>query len=69
MCFSQPKIPSVPAPVQNPTEADPAVQASLDAERRRRAAAAGLAATVRNAGGQAGLAAPATTAPKTLLGA
>lgn len=69
MCFSQPKMPAVPAAIQNPTEADPAVQASLDAERRRRAAAAGLASTVRNSGGQSGLVAPAATAPKTLLGA
>ena len=66
MCFSSPKMPSIPAAVANPTEQDAAVTASLDADRRRRAAAAGQASTLLT-GGQ-GLTTPATTAPKTLLG-
>ena len=65
MC-SAPDMPAVPAPIQNPTEQDAAVQASLDSERRRRAAAAGLSSTLKT-GGQ-GLTQPAATAQKTLLG-
>lgn len=49
------------------TEQDPAVQAALDADRKRRAAAGGMSSTMLTGG--AGLTAPATTAPKTLLGA
>lgn len=61
--------PSVPAPVvipQTPTEQDPAVQASLEAERRRQANALGRQSTLLTGG--AGLTTPATTAQKTLLG-
>lgn len=66
MCFSSP---SVPAPIPPPapvTEQDQAVQASLDRERRRQAAAAGKRSTMLT--GSAGLSTPASTAPKTLLG-
>ena len=66
MCFSSPSMPAIPAAVQNPTEQDAAVTASLDADRRRRAAAAGQASTLLT-GGQ-GLTGPATTTQKTLLG-
>ncbi len=66
MCFSSPSMPAVPTPVLNPREQDQAVQQSLDAERRRRAQAAGLASTLLT-GGQ-GVTTPATTAPKKLLG-
>lgn len=67
MCFFKtPSMPSIPAPVQNPTEQDAAVTASLDADRRRRAAAAGQASTLLT-GGQ-GLTTPASTNQKTLLG-
>lgn len=47
-------------------EQDPAVQASLEAERRRQANAMGRQSTFLTGG--AGLTAPATTATKTLLG-
>ena len=66
MCFSSSSMPAIPAPIQNPTEQDAAVTASLDADRRRRAAAAGQASTLLT-GGQ-GLTTPANTSQKTLLG-
>ena len=66
ICFSSPSIPAVPTAVQNPREQDQAVQQSMEAERRRRAQAAGMASPLLT-GGQ-GVTAPATTAPKKLLG-
>ena len=69
MCFSSTSIPAPvapPAAAQAPTEQDQAVQASLDRERRRQAAAYGKRSTLLT--GPSGLEAPATTAPKTLLG-
>jgi len=68
MCFASASMPTIPAAVQNPTEQDTAVQASLDAEKRRRAAAAGQASTLLNTGGAAGLAPSTPTTGKTLLG-
>lgn len=59
-------MPAIPAPIANPTEQDAAVTASLDADRRRRAAAMGQASTMLT-GGQ-GVTAPAATTQKTLLG-
>lgn len=66
MCLSKPSMPAVPAAPATPTEQDPAVQASLEAERRRQANAGGRQSTLLTGG--AGLTSPATTAPKTLLG-
>ena len=66
MCFSSPSVPSVPAPIKTPTEADPSVQAAVDDERRRRAAAAGQASTLLTGG--AGLPSATATNGKTLLG-
>jgi hypothetical protein len=66
MCFSQPKVPTAQAPPSAPTEQDQAVQASLDRERRRQAAAMGKRSTMLT--GPAGVTAPLTTAPKTMLG-
>lgn len=66
MCFSQPKVPTAqPAPPQ-PTEQDASVQASLDRERRRQAAAMGKRSTMLT--GPGGVTAPISTAPKTMLG-
>jgi hypothetical protein len=66
MCFSQPKVPTAQAPPPTPTEQDQSVQASLDRERRRQAAAMGKRSTMLT--GPAGVTAPLTTAPKTMLG-
>lgn len=67
MClFNAPRVPSVAAPVQNPTEQDAAIRGMLEAERRRRAVAAGLSATIKT--GPQGLTAPATTSAKRLFG-
>jgi hypothetical protein len=69
MCLSSPSMPAIPAAIQNPTEQDAAVQSSLDSEKRRRAAASGLASTLLNTGGAAGIPGPATAPTgKTLLG-
>lgn len=63
-----PEAPSAPTAVDStPTEVDPAVSAAREDEKRRRAAAAGLGSTILT--GSQGLAAPATTGQKTLLGA
>lgn len=66
MCFSKPSIPTPTAIPATPTEQDPAVQASLEAERRRQANAQGRQSTLLTGG--AGLTTPATTTQKTLLG-
>ena len=66
MCFSSPSIPAATPPPAPVTEQDQAVQASLDRERRRQAAALGKRSTLLT--GSAGLATPPSTAPKTLLG-
>lgn len=67
MCFSSPSAPPAPqAPPAPVSEQDQAVQASLDRERRRQAAALGKRSTMLT--GSAGLSTPASTAPKTLLG-
>ncbi len=50
MCFSQPSMPAAPQPIKNPVETDPAIAASVEADRRRRAAAAGLASTILTGG-------------------
>ena len=66
MCFSSPSMPAVkPAPAIA-TEQDAAVQASLDAERRRRAMAQGKQSTILT--GPGGVTTPSTGGPKTLLG-
>lgn len=62
---STPDMPKAPAPL--PTEQDPAVLAAREDEKRRRAVAAGQDSTILT--GAQGLAAPASTAQKTLLGA
>lgn len=67
MCFASPSIPRAtpaPAPVVGPD--DPSVQAAMDSERRRRAEAMGRASTILT--GPGGVTAPASYAPKTLLG-
>lgn len=68
MCFFN--RPSMPAPVAPPspvvTEQDPAVQAAIDSERRRRAAAMGRQSTILTS--PTGVSAPPTLAGKTLLG-
>ncbi len=69
MCFSSPSMPSPTAPPQAATAQDPAVQASLDADRKRRAAAGGFSSTVTNTGGSLGIPSAGFTTPKTLLGA
>jgi hypothetical protein len=64
MCTSSvPATPSMPA---TPTPQDPAIQARLDAERQRQLQAKGLKSTILT--GPQGLLAPATTAPKNLIG-
>lgn len=66
MCLSRPSLPPIaPAPAVA-TEQDPAVQAALDSERRRRAMANGRTSTLIN--GPQGITTPPPTAPKTLLG-
>ena len=69
MCFSSPSIPAATPPPQAPTAQDPAVQAALDADRKRRAAAGGSSSTITNTGGALGLPGAPTAAPKTILGA
>lgn len=69
MCFSGPSIPS--APVQAPVTAKPddkTVPDAMAADQRRRTSMAGRPGTILT-GSAAGLAKPATTAPKTILGA
>ena len=66
MCFSSPSAPAAVAPPAPVSEQDQAVQASLDRERRRQAAALGKRGTMLT--GNAGLSTPPTTAPKTFLG-
>lgn len=65
MCFATPSVPSAPPPIPMAVEQDRAVTASIDAERKRRAQASGLASTMLT--GPLG-AAPPTGAGKTLLG-
>ena len=67
MCFSSPSMPAVQPAPPVATQQDAAVQAALDAERKRRAMAAGKASTIMT--GPQGVTAPASYAPKTLLGA
>lgn len=66
MCFSGPSLPAPQAPPPVATEQDAAVQASLDAERRRRALAAGRQSTILT--GPQGVLAPPSGTAKTLLG-
>lgn len=62
-----PKAPDAPAgPAPAPTEQSAEVSAAREDERRRRAAAAGMSSTILT--GNQGLAAPASTGAKTLLG-
>lgn len=68
MCFGSPSVPAAPAAIPTTptaTAQDPAVLARQDADRQRRIAAAGQAATMLT-GGQ-GIANPITQG-KTLLG-
>ena len=71
MCFfggndtPVPKPP--PPPAAAPVEQEQAVQESMDRERRRQAAAMGQRSTILT--GAMGVAEPATTTKKTLLGA
>jgi hypothetical protein len=70
MCFSSPSVPAAtppPASAQPVQEQDQAVQAALDRERMRQAARLGKRSTMLT--GAAGLSAPSTPAPKTMLGA
>lgn len=71
MCmFSRPSVPAAPpAPPPTPvaTPQDPSVLAAQDADRKRRAAAMGRAAT--NMTGGQGIVMPTVTAGKSLLGA
>lgn len=69
MCFSSPSVPAAtppPASAGPVQEQDQAVQAALDRERRRQAAAMGKRSTMLT--GAAGVTAPVSTAPKTMLG-
>lgn len=65
MCVSSPSMPSAPPPTPTVAPSNPAVQAQVDAIRRRQAMAAGLSATMLTGGAGVG---PAVTAPKTLVG-
>lgn len=68
MCFATPSIPSAPPPLPvQPAEDSAQVQAKVDADRRRRDAMNGRQSTILT--GPMGLQTPATTMPKTLLGA
>jgi len=67
MCFSSPKVPPAQAPPPTVTPQDPAITAALDADRRRKASAAGGYKSTVLTGG-AGLASAPSTATKTLLG-
>jgi hypothetical protein len=64
MCFF--KAPKIPPPPKPPRENAAEVQAAADRERRRRALAYGFASTIQTS--PQGVMAPASTAPKTLLG-
>lgn len=66
MCFSSPSIPAATPPPAIATAQDQTVTDALDRDRRARAAAAGKASTILT--GPQGVTAPASTAPKTLLG-
>ena len=65
MCTS-PSIPAAPKPVDTTIQTSAAMTASLEAERKRRAAAQGLSSTLLT-GGQ-GVTQAAPTQTKTLLG-
>lgn len=65
MCFSTPNVPPAQEPPKPIREQDAAVQAALDAERRRRASQGGFKSTVLTGGMGA---APPVTSTKTLLG-
>lgn len=56
----KPSVPQVPKQAMGPTEADPAVMAAADAERRRQRMAAGQASTMLT-GGTAGTGPVGTT--------
>jgi len=66
MCGGSPRVPPPVVIPRTPTEQDPAVQASIDAERKRQTNTMGRQSTFLTGG--AGLTAPATTSTKTLLG-
>lgn len=66
MCFSSPSIPAATPPPSVAKEQDAAVQASLDAERRRRAMAQGKSSTILT--GPLGAPSAPSGPPKTLLG-
>jgi hypothetical protein len=68
MCFGggAPAVPVATPPPPIAREQDPVVQASLDAERRRRAQARGYASTMLTTG--AGVTAPTAAPTKTALG-
>lgn len=65
--LSAPDTPDVPTAPDTPTEVDAGVTAAREDERRRRAAAAGLNSTILTSA--SGVASPANTGQKTLLGA
>lgn len=67
MCFSSPSIPAMPAIPQAATAQDQSVVDALDRSRKARAMAAGRASTILT-GPQGVDMAPASTAPKTVLG-
>lgn len=66
MCFGGPNIPAPTKPPATATPSDPAVVEALDRERRRQGALGGRQSTILTSG--LGVPAPATAAPKTLLG-
>jgi len=67
MCFSGANVGTPTKPPAVATEQDPAVQAAMDADRKRRAAAGGYSSTILTGG--AGVTPPTTTGLKTMLGA
>lgn len=70
MCTSTPSLPPAMAPPPPPAPNDPSVQAQLDAERRRQAAARFQTLLTSGQGaGTAGQQAPNPQPPKTLIGA